>query len=498
MRRPTNISSVLVTLFLSGWMALALAGCAPQPGPPQVGFGHEQVIRSTPTVFTDGTLSASQCARIDSAVTAVLAGTGAPGASLAVVWDGRIVYEHAYGCARLAPPTPATRAMRYSVGSVSKQFTATAVLLLAQEKRLSLDDKVGKWLPDLTRANDVSIRQLLSMTAGYQDYWPQDYVFPALREPTTPQGILDRWARKPLDFEPGTKWQYSNTNYVIAGLIVERASGMRLMDFLQQRIFTPLGMTSVHDADAAPLGVGDAAGWLRNALGPLRAAPKEAKGWLFAAGGLAMTAHDLALWDISVINQTILQPASYRTMQTDVLLENGVATKYGLGVNVALVRERRQIAHGGAVSGYATCNQIYPDERAAIVVFSNIYPGAAAPAARIAERVAAVIFAPADAEAAQALDRSRRIFADLQKGKIDRALFASNANAYFSDEVLRDYASSLKPLGAPKEFVQVTQNLRGGMTCRAFRIKCRAKTLALSTQTLPDGKIEQYLIEPDE
>ena len=131
-------------------------------------------------------------------------------------------------------------------------------------------------------------------------------------------------------------------------------------------------------------------------------------------------------------------------------------------------------------------------------MFSNIYPGAAAPAARIAERIATVIFEPADAEAAKALNQARQVFADLQKGKIDRALFTPNANAYFSDEALRDYASSLKPLGAPRESIQVTQSLRGGMTCRSFRIKCRAKTLALSMQVLPDGKIEQYLVEPDE
>jgi CubicO group peptidase (beta-lactamase class C family) len=292
--------------------------------------------------------------------------------------------------------------------------------------------------------------------------------------------------------------QYSNTNYIIAGLIVEQASGMRLIDFLQKRVFTPLGMTSVQDIDAAPLGAEDTGGWLRNALGPLRPAPKEAQGWLFAAGQLAMTAHDLALWDISVINQTILQPVSYRTMQTGILLENGVASGYGLGVNVTLVGGRRQIAHGGAVSGYVSSNQIYPDERAAIVVFSNIYPGAAGPAARIAERIATVIFEPADAEAAKALDQARRIFADLQKGKVDRALFTPNANAYFTDQALSDFMSSLRPLGAPTEFVQVTQSLRGGMTCRAFRIRCGARALALTTQTLPDGRIEQYLIEQAE
>ncbi len=490
MRRLTRIWSVPVVVLLSGWMTLGWMGCAQPSGQPRADFGKEQqVVCSTPTAFADGTLSASQCEQIDRVVTAVLTGTGAPSASVAVVWDGRIVYEHAYGSARFAPPTPATRAMRYSIGSVSKQFTAAAVLLLAEEGRLSLNDKVGQWLPDLTRAKDVSIRRLLSMTSGYQDYWPQDYLFPAMREPITPQGVLDRWAHKPLDFEPGSKWQYSNTNYIIAGLIVERVSGMRLVDFLQQRIFTPLGMSSVRDIDAGPLGAEDAPGWLRNALGPLRPAPKEAPGWLFAAGQLAMTAHDLALWDISVIEQTLLQPASYRTMQTEVLLASGVASGYGLGVRVATVGGRRQVAHGGAISGYVSANHIYPDQRAAIVVFINMDAG---PAARIAQRIAAVLFEQADA--AQALDQARRIFADLQKGRIDRALFTPNANAYFSDQVLSDHASSLRPLGAPTEFVQTGQNLRGGMICRGFRIKCKASTLELTTQTLPEGQIEQYLI----
>jgi D-alanyl-D-alanine carboxypeptidase len=449
-------------------------------------------VRST---CAQETLSASERSQIDSAVTSVLANTQAPSASIAVVRDGKIVYEAAYGSARLTPATTATTAMRYSIGSVTKQFTATALLLLVEEKRLSLDDKVGRWLPELTRANDVSIRQLLSMTAGYQDYWPQDYVFPAMLQPITPQAILEQWARKPLDFEPGTKWQYSNTNYVIAGLIVEKASGMPLLAFLQQRIFTPLGMASVKNVDAAPLGAEDAAGYLRNALGPLRPAPKEAAGWLFAAGELAMTAHDLALWDISTIDQRILRPASYRIMQTEVLVEHGVASGYGFGVGVATVRGRRQIAHGGAVSGYLTSNQIYPDERAAIVVFCNIYPGAAGPQSQIADRIATIVFESADAEVTKALDQARRIFGGLQHGTIDRALFSQNANAYFSEQTVADFASSLGPLGAPTEFVQVTESLRGGMSLRAFRIKCGGRTLNLSTFTLPDGKIEQFLIE---
>ena len=242
---------------------------------------------------------------IDRKVADVLKETGAPSASLAVVRDGAIVYAKAYGTARLGPPPlAAASAMRYSIGSISKQFTAAALLLLAEEGRVSLDDRVVRWLPALTRAKDVTVRELLSMTSGYQDFWPQDYVMPPMRKAVTAEAILDGWARKPLDFEPGTKWQYSNTNYVAAGVIFEKASGRPLLEFLRDRVFGPLGMASVTDTDAAPLGPSDPAGYVRYALGPARPAPKEGPGWMFAAGELAMTATDLATWDVSVLKGT--------------------------------------------------------------------------------------------------------------------------------------------------------------------------------------------------
>ncbi|MEP6472653.1 MAG: serine hydrolase domain-containing protein, partial [Gemmatimonadota bacterium] len=149
--------------------------------------------------------------QIDSAASAVLDGTGAPSASVAVVRGGEIVYEHAYGEGRIG--TPAASSQRYAIGSVSKQFTATAILLLAEQGKLSLDDKVARWFPGLTRASEVTVRQLLSMTSGYQDYWPQDYVFTAMQGPTTAAAIMQQWGRQALDFDPGTTWQYSNTNY---------------------------------------------------------------------------------------------------------------------------------------------------------------------------------------------------------------------------------------------------------------------------------------------
>ncbi len=431
-------------------------------------------------------------AGVDAAVAQTLARTGAPSASVAVVKDGRIAYVRAYGTAEVETKLEAAPGMRYSIGSISKQFTAAAVLLLAEEGKLSLDDPVARFVPGLTRAQDVTLRQLLSMTSGYQDYWPQDYVMPDMLRPATAESILAGWAKKPLDFEPGTRWQYSNTNYVIAGLVVEKAAGRPLLRFLHERIFDPLRMTTVSDSDQAPLGPGDPARYMRYALGPVRPAPKEGKGWLFAAGELAMTAEDLARWDVSMIDQTVLKAASYRQMETEVLLANGAGTRYGLGVGVALTDGRRMISHGGEVSGFTATNQVFPDDRAAVVVLTNI--DAASASEQIASAVARLLFAPAGGATAEALAQARGIFGGLQKGTIDRALFTANANAYFTEQALADFASSLGPLGAPQEFTVAAQGLRGGMTLRRYRIKLADRTLRLTTFTTSDGKLEQYQI----
>ncbi|HEX3927873.1 MAG TPA: serine hydrolase domain-containing protein [Gemmatimonadales bacterium] len=429
---------------------------------------------------------------IDSAAREVLARTGAPSASIAVVRGAQLVYANAYGSARLNPVVPATTAMRYSIGSVSKQFTATAVLLLAERGKLSLDDKVARWLPQLTRARDVTLRQVLSMTSGYQDYWPQDYVMPPMLLPTNAQQIMKDWAGKPLDFEPGTKWQYSNTNYVIAGSIVEKVSGMPLVAFLRKEIFEPLHLMSVFITDSAALSPADPERYLRYALGPPRVAPKEGAGWMFAAGELAMTPSDLARWDISVIDRRILKPASYRTQQTAVLLANGVSTGYGLGVDVGTSSGHRLISHSGEVSGFTTQNSIYPDDSMAVVVTTNL--DATGTSGQIASRIADILFRTTDAATQQAVAQVRRIFEGLQHDTIDRTLFTANANAYFSDQAMTDFASSLGPLGAPTAVTQTSQSLRGGMTFRAFRIECGRRTVSLSTFIMPDGKFEQYQI----
>jgi CubicO group peptidase (beta-lactamase class C family) len=441
---------------------------------------------------TESALAPQLRSSIDQIAQQVLKSTGVPSASVAVVQDGKIAYLQAYGAAQLDPQTPATPQMRYSIGSISKQFTAAAILMLAEEGKLSLDDPVSKYIPGLTGGNEITIRQLLTHTSGYQDFWPQDYVPPLMLQPISAEGIMDRWARKPLDFEPGTKWQYSNTNYVIAGAIVEKVSGQPMLQLLSQRVFMPLGMKSVADTNANKLPPTDPTGYFRYALGPLHPAPKEGRGWMFAAGELAMTAEDLAKWDISIINQSVLKPASYREMETEAVLKNGVGTRYGLGIFVTSMNGHRVLEHNGEVSGFTAENIVMPDDKIAVVVLTN--QDAAEAESEIGNQVAALLVQAANPQDPKQDALMRKVYDGLQQGKVDRSLFTDNANSYFTDQALKDYASSLGPLGAPQGFTQARSSLRGGMTARIYQVKYPQKSLVIIIYEMPDGKIEQYLI----
>ncbi len=419
---------------------------------------------------------------------------------MAVVQGGKIAYVKAYGMARLEPAMAATPEMQYSIGSISKQFTATVILLLQQDGKLKLDDPVGKYLPELTRANEVTIRQVLSMTSGYRDFWPEDYVMTSMMKPATPEYILDGWAKKPLDFEPGTQWQYSNTNYVIAGRIAEITGGKPLIEQLQERIFQPLKMIGVFNSDASRLPATDPTGYYQHALGPLRQAPQEGKGWMFAAGELAMPASDLALWNISLMNRTLLAPASYDEMFTEVKLKDGKGSKYGLGVQVGIQDGHRYIEHGGEVSGFVSENIVFPDDKIAVTVLTN--EDASNAAGTLGQKIATLVLggasgaSAASAETAAAEKRALEIFLGLQEGKLDRTQLTELCDGYFTEEAVADFASSLKPLGKPTSFTQAGTTKRGGMIFRSFKVSFPNKQLRVTEFEMPDGKLEQYLVMP--
>ncbi|MBS1814141.1 MAG: beta-lactamase family protein [Acidobacteria bacterium] len=445
-------------------------------------------------------LDAATKARVENEIHRVMDETGVPSAQVGIVQGGKVVYTAAFGDARLAtadkPALKAVVEMHYAVGSISKQFTTVCVLLLVQRGVLKLDDPVSKWYPELTRANDVTVRNLLTHTSGYSDYAPQDYTIPEWTKPGDPEATVRKWAGKPLDFEPGTKWQYSNTNFVLAGLIVQKASGVPFPKFLRENVLEPLRLKEVLDLDTDRARM-EPTGYKRNALGPLRPAMAEAPGWYFADGQLAMPVQTLLEWDISLLHHTLLKPASYNEMFREQMLKDGDGSHYGLGVQVGVRDGHPYVGHSGEIGGFVAMNVTYPQDDAAIAVLTN--QEASSAAGLITSALSAVLLPKVDGVESQKnaspRDRVRGILADLQQGKIDRSLFTGDANFYFSQQTIEDFHSSLAPLGELQHVTEESTRLRGGMTMRSYTARFAQKSVTVSTYWMPDGQIEQFLVE---
>jgi CubicO group peptidase (beta-lactamase class C family) len=431
--------------------------------------------------------------RIVTAVKQVMEQTGVPSAQVGVALSGQIVYTAAFGKARLSPDVPATTAMHYPVGSISKQFTASCVLLLVQDGKMKLDDPVARWFPELTRAKDITVRMLLSHTSGYSDYAPQDYTIPAWTKPTEPLKLMHEWAEKPLDFEPGTKWQYSNTNFVLAALIIEKVSGQPFWTFLKTRVLDPLELADVLNLNTEGSKL-EPQGYIRNALAPVRPAMLEAPGWYYGDADLAMPVRDLLRFDISVIDEKLLKAESYRAMETEVLLKNGAPTGYGLAVDVAVRNGHRTISHGGEVGGFVAQNVILPDDHAAVAVLTN--QEASSAAGLISAAVVSILQNPVTSNGTSPAEAQVRTMVNgLEDGKLDRSALTPDCSYYFSEQTVGDFQSSLKPLGPVTEVKQTREALRGGMTLRVFEVSFKAKKVNVITYTMADGKLEQFLVD---
>ena len=441
-------------------------------------------------------LTPAQVADIDQLVTTTLTDTGVPSAEIAIVRDGQLVLTKAYGKANEKLRADAT--LPYQIASNSKQFTAMALLLLRDEGKLSLDDPVSKYVPGITEGDRITIRQLLSHTSGLQDFWPQDYLFSDMTVPTTPGHIVDKWARKPLDFQPGARWQYSNTGYVVAGMIAEKVSGQPLLTFLNQRIFGPLGMHPLDQDDTNTSAF--PAGYHRFALGPVRVATPPARGWLYAAGELSMTAADLAKWDIARMNRTVIPERDWIEQEAPVLRTDGRTNGYGLGVYNHYQRERHVIDHGGEAVGFLTQNTVYPDTKDAIVVFTNAdFSGATDTLTSGIEKIALDRAEPALTNESDRLADVRSVYDSLVTGKIDRSKLTQNLNYYFDQTTLGDYRASLSPLGAPEITINRSPRLRGGFVNRNYTISYKGgKKLTLVTYAEPGatGRWEQFMVMP--
>jgi CubicO group peptidase (beta-lactamase class C family) len=419
------------------------------------------------------------------------------GLSVAVARNGTVQLAGAYRRSSLTPDAPVTTNTVFALGSVTKQFTAACIFLLAQEGKLSVHDKVAKYYPNLTRAQDITLLDLMNHVSGYADYYPLDFVDSRMETPIAPDDLIQRYAGGRLDFEPGTKWSYSNTGYVILGRVVEKVSGQTLGDFMTRRILRPLGMD--HSFFGPPAaGSGLAEGYTRFALGPQKPARPEAEGWLPGAAGLNCTALDLLKWDMALMDGRVLNAESYALMTQPRKLAGGRVREYGCGLGVKIISNTIILTHEGQISGFQAWNVVVPATRSAVVILSNCEEWDAVDEIKA---VLANLIMPgppwvptiAGPDAGQA---ALEFFRNLQSGRVDRSQLGHEFSRFLSEEKVREASIRLKKLGAPSR-AEVTQRAeRGGMEVAEIRLTCHKGELSALLYRTPDGKIQECLFQP--
>ena len=357
---------------------------------------------------------------IDQIVSRCLREDGTPSASIALVKEGQLFYVAAYGLADLKTKSPAMATTRYQLASISKTFTAQAVLLLEADGKLSLNDNVSKWYPDLTSASTVTLRQLLNHTSGYPDHYPESYPAGTKGNATLPDSIIEEWGHHPLLFAPGTRFHYSNLEYEIAGRVVEKVSGQPLFRFLQRHVFIPLHMDETIDLDTVPNGSNAlATGYEQIALADLCAAPYEGSGWSFGSGQVVTTAKDVALWDIAFLKGTNLPVAQRIEELEPAPLENGATYPSALGLFTSQDQYGKRFYHTGEGQGFLTANMIFPETSRAVVVLTNT--NAKQTYLKIIDELTFLLV-----PATQKDSLARRIFTGLQSGTLDHSLLSDD------------------------------------------------------------------------
>ena len=295
----------------------------------------------------------------------------APGGSVLVVKDGKTIFRKGYGMADVGKGIPMDAGAQHRIGSVTKQFTSTAILMLAEEGKLSLDDDITKFLPDYpTNGKKITIEHLLTHTSGIVSYTGKKTFRDQLAVDLTPAAMIDTFKNDPLEFEPGAKYAYNNSGYFLLGAIIEKITGMPYAKFVEQRIFVPLGMKDTayegHELGKAPRAAG-------HTVTPSGYAPSKQISMTlpYAAGSIVSTVDDLARWDAAITSGKLLKAASWQKAFTSYKTSDGKDTNYGYGWHTRTLQGSPAINHGGGIPGFSAQVIRLPQEKVYVAVLRN-------------------------------------------------------------------------------------------------------------------------------
>lgn len=297
------------------------------------------------------------------------------GLAVLVARDGKIVFQGGFGLADIEKKTAVTPETKFRIGSVSKQFTAAAMLRLAEQKKLSLDDTLDKYFPDFPKAGGVTLRQLLNHTSGVHSYTSKPEFIGRVKEAIEPAKLIEWFQNDPADFEPGKGFAYNNSAYFLAGEIVAKVSGKSLNDYLQEAFFKPLEMksTGVYVNSSPPEGAAVGYSFTNDKFEP---ALDWDMSWAGGAGALYSTVGDLFRWNEALYAGKVVSQASLADMSTPVKLPEGVEGEmnYGLGLMMFEVKRLPAIGHGGGLNGWSSDLLRLPQQNCTVVVLANGLP----------------------------------------------------------------------------------------------------------------------------
>lgn len=304
---------------------------------------------------------------------------GEPGATVIVVKNGKTLLRKAYGAADMQARTPLTPGTVLRLGSITKQFTASAILLLADEGKLALNDPITRFFPDYpTGGKVITVEHLLTHTSGIVSFTGKpDYEANMAKNRSVAQ-MIDGFKNDPLEFEPGTRFSYNNSGYFLLGAIIEKVSGLSYARFLEQRIFTPLGMKDTAYEGVERSGAPRAKGY--SAKGAVYApATFLSMSQPYAAGSLVSTVDDLARWDAAITSGKLLKPASWKMAFTPYKLNPDKSTEYGYGWGIGSFQGVPAVDHGGGINGFQTYALRLPQQKIFVAVLANHDSGGANP-----------------------------------------------------------------------------------------------------------------------
>jgi CubicO group peptidase (beta-lactamase class C family) len=421
-----------------------------------------------------------------------------PGLVVATIKDGKVDRVVTSGKASLDLDVPVKRNTAFEIGSMTKAFTAELIMILVEEGKVKLDEPIGTYLENTPETwKDITVRKMLTHTSGLPNYTSLRPAIIVNGERTSYDDLFDLVKNKQLDFKPGSKYAYSNTNYYFLGKIIEKTSGETFEKFLQEKILTPLGMENTTPQRARGIIANRAVGYMQIATSYSIVPYLDSTGG-YAAGSLVSTVDDLAKWDKALLEGKLLKPESYGEMYKRVPIDGGVST-YGFGWDVSEIAGHRAIQHGGGTGGFSTFIVRLPDDNLSVVVLSNL---AQADVASIAHGVAklvepGLVEKPIRDPDASISKRHREVIDKIMDGTIQRTPFEENtANELFPD-LIAQARTLMQSYGKLEKFELLEHKHEPKLLTRRYRMIFEKARFQLVVRENEKSKIVAIFLLPD-